>query len=333
MRKAFAILTLVMTALCGATAVAASSPKLELAAWVRSNTDLAVSQIAIAGPENVYSLEPLGPRLPTGEILALVRTEAVSPEWRAAHQFQSWDAHMLFDCQGGRVRVLRSASYTERDRTGRAKADERGDAAFSPQAGTPAATLLAAACEPTFNWPLRGSPASAPSKATPLGGPSMLQTASMPRAPTATAVTPMQIQTAVQIERAPAVRLADVRSNERLFLPMIVTPAAEPRREKAASPEMPQFASDVAAAGVSVQLQKASFTSASAAEIVASSPPQALADRHRAGIVATAIAATRSWKRLAVAGRGWLAQRVELAFGQGEPPHSAAGSMPQTRAS
>src|SRR5438552_5638349 len=136
MRRAFAMLALLVSALWAAPALAAPSPTPDLAVWVRSNTDLAVSQIAIAGPENVYSLEPLGPRLPTGEVLALVRTEAVSAEWRDAHQFQSWDAHLLLDCQGGRVRVLRSARYPGRDRQGPAKADERGGDWFSPQAQT-----------------------------------------------------------------------------------------------------------------------------------------------------------------------------------------------------
>src|ERR1700754_3277667 len=113
MRKAFAMLALLLSALWAAPALTAPSPTLELAAWVRSNTDLSVSQIAITGPDNVYSFEQLGPRLPTGEILALVRTEAVSPNWGDTHPFQSWDAHMLLDCGNGRVRVLRSTSYAE----------------------------------------------------------------------------------------------------------------------------------------------------------------------------------------------------------------------------
>jgi hypothetical protein len=162
MRKVFAMLALLVSALWAAPTLAAPSTTLDLAAWVKSNTDLAMSQIAIAGPENVYSLEPLGPRLPTGEVLALVRTEAVSTDWRGAHQFQSWDAHLLFDCQGGRVRVLRSASYQDHDRRGAAKADERGGDWFKPEAHAPAATLLAAACNADFDWPLRANPAIAP---------------------------------------------------------------------------------------------------------------------------------------------------------------------------
>jgi len=144
-----------LAALWVAPAVAASPQPFALADWVKSNTDLPVAQVAIAGPDNVYSVEPIGPRLPTGELLVLVRTEAIGDDWGAAHRFQSWDAHMLFDCQGGRVRVLRSTSYAERDRRGPAKADSRGDEWFSPTTDTPAATLLAAACDATFAWPLR----------------------------------------------------------------------------------------------------------------------------------------------------------------------------------
>jgi pyruvate/2-oxoglutarate dehydrogenase complex dihydrolipoamide acyltransferase (E2) component len=168
MRKALAILTFLTAGLWAAPVLAVSSPTVDLAAWVKANTDLVVSQVAIAGPENVYSLEPLGPALPTGEVLALVRTEAVSDDSRAAHRFQSWDAHILFDCRGGRVRVLRSTSYLERDRQGAAQIDERGDAWFSPQPEAPAATLMAAACDASFHWPLRPRPAvAAPSPAEP----------------------------------------------------------------------------------------------------------------------------------------------------------------------
>ena len=332
MRKAFAIFTLLAAALLGAPAFAESSPTFELAAWVRSNTDLAVSQVAIAGPENVYSVEQLGPRLPTGEVLALVRTEAVSDAWRDAHQFQSWDAHMLFDCQGGRVRVLRSASYRDRDRVGPIKADDRGDAAFEPEAGTPAATLLAAACDANFNWPLRGSPASGPTKATPLGGPSMLQTASTGANSRITrATTPVLLQTAVQVVRAPSVLLDDAKPLHLATLvetsgsrkqSKVVTAAARlfapapARARQAASPDMAQFASDTAAEGVRLPLQKVSFVSEPSLQIAMPerAPAQASPAPRRAGVFATAAAATRTWRRLAVASRGWLVRRVEVAF-------------------
>lgn len=340
MRKAFAIFALLVSALVGAPALAAAPPTLELAAWVRSNTDLAVSQIAIAGPENVYSLEQLGPRLPTGEVLALVRTEAVSDEWRDAHQFQSWDAHMLMDCQGRRVRVLRSASYAERDRVGPAKADERGDAWFEPQAQTPAATLLAAACDPDFSWPLRGSPASAPSKATPLGGPSMLQTASAGSgARRADATAPLLVQTAVEVARAPVVRLADVQP--RLVLAAVeIAPTVETPRPKAVA-----AARDVAPSPARTQpiapaepqsrlLQKASFT---AGPILPepSSAAQTLDERPHAGVLATAAAATRACRRLAGAGRSWLWRRVEVALveisGRSPPATGPPAAGPNVR--
>jgi len=335
MRKAFAIFTLLAAAFFGAPAFAESSPTLALAAWVRSNTDLPVSQVAIAGPENVYSVEQLGPRLPTGEVLALVRTEAVSDAWRDAHQFQSWDAHMLLDCQGGRVRVLRSASYPERDRVGPAKADERGDAWFAPQAETPAATLLAAACDPNFSWPLRGSPASGPTKATPLGGPSMLQTASAgPTSRAVRATTPVLLQTAVQIARAPSVLLDDVQPLHLAALvgstgavkkqPAVVTAAARlfapapARVRQAASPDMAQFASDTAAEGVRLPLQNASFVPEPSLQITTSArePAKAWSAPRRAGVFATAAAATRTWRRLAIAGRSWIVRRIEVAIRQ-----------------
>src|SRR6516165_4135595 len=159
MRRAIALLVGLVAVLWVAPAFAEASsaaPSLDLAAWVSQNTDMPSAQVAIAGPDNVYSVEPLGPRLPTGEVLALVRTEAVSADWRVAHRFQSWDAHMLFDCRGGRVRVLRSASYSERNRGGLANPDKRGDEWFTPDASAPAAKLLAAACDAKFAWPLRG---------------------------------------------------------------------------------------------------------------------------------------------------------------------------------
>src|SRR5438270_13479461 len=69
----------------------------ELAAWLAHNTDLPASQIAIVGPDNVYSLEPLGARSATGEALVLVRTEPLAADWGPAHGFQSWDANLLID--------------------------------------------------------------------------------------------------------------------------------------------------------------------------------------------------------------------------------------------
>lgn len=296
MRKALALLALLVAGLWAAPALAASSPTVDLAAWVKTNTDLAVTQVAIAGPENVYSLEPIGPRLPTGEVLALVRTEAVSDDWRAAHQFQSWDAHLLFDCQGGRVRVLRSASYQDRDRQGPAKADDRGDAWFQPAAETPAAALLAAACDPGFKWPLRESAAAAPSTPAPENAPPVIQTASPP-APQETA--PVQ-----------------------------------PHLLKAASPEMAQFASAVSDRQAVQPIQKASFTTHAALREASSAPAQSAAPPRREGFFATAVAATRTCKRLASAGGGWLVRRVEAVFqARGAAPPQVAGMSKQIRSS
>lgn len=293
MRKTFALLALLLSTLWAAPALAAPSPTFELAAWVRSNTDLSVSQIAITGPDNVYSLEPLGPPLPTGEVLALVRTEAMSPDWGDTHQFQSWDAHMLLDCEGGRVRVLRSASYPERDRQGPAKSDERGDSWFTPEAKTPAATLLAAACDPNFSWPLRADPAAAPSKATPLGGPSYLQKAAT-------------------VSPAPA------------------KAAVEPRLEKTSY--VTHRASDAAFERANLPLQQVSFTSGPVLQPpVAALPEAATAQRH--GMFATAVAATRTCRRLAGAGRSWLVRRVEVAFRRDAPSRPDAGLIRQAELS
>jgi hypothetical protein len=140
----------------------ASTPGTELASWVSQHTDMPVAQVAIAGPDIVYGLEPLTPRLPTGEVIALVRTEAVGTTHISDRGYQSWDAHVLFDCNGGRMRVIRSATYREANRQGTATAETPRDAWLTPERGQPAAQLLHAACDASFDWPLRGAPAAAP---------------------------------------------------------------------------------------------------------------------------------------------------------------------------
>src|SRR5512143_3722105 len=87
--------------LASSPALAAPPTGPDLARWLASNTDIPASQVAIAGPDLVYSLVPLGPPAPTGEVIALVRTEPLTAEWGAAHGFQSWEAHLLFDCAKG----------------------------------------------------------------------------------------------------------------------------------------------------------------------------------------------------------------------------------------
>jgi len=141
-------------ALVAAPALAAPAPP-DLAAWLAANTDLPAAQIAIAGPTHVYSLEPLGARTPAGEVIALVRTEPLAGDWGAAHGFQSWDAHLLFDCAGRRLRQIRGATYPERNRRGPPKPEPVPEGWTSPQPDEPAAQLLAAACDPAFAWALR----------------------------------------------------------------------------------------------------------------------------------------------------------------------------------
>lgn len=299
MRKALAILALLAAALWAAPALAQTTPEVDLAGWVKTNTDLAVSQVAIAGPENVYSLEPLGPALPTGEVLALVRTEAVNEGWRAAHRFLSWDAHMLFDCQAGRVRVLRSASYLERDRHGAAKTDESGDAWFAPERQTPAATLFAAACDPGFNWPLRSSSGTPPT--TPADAASTAPTT------VATATPPQKAQAAA----ARPIVLAKVE------------PAAAARTSaNAASPDKAQFTSFTSAPSPSGLIQKASFTAPATLHSAMSPPKETFVAPGAPPRVSRAVAATRACKRIARASGGWLWRRVELAL-HGTAPSGA----------
>lgn len=313
MRKALALLAAFVSVLSAAPALAAPSQGLGLAAWVRANTDLPVSQIALAGPENVYSLEPLGPPVPTGEVLALVRTEAVDPDWRAAHRFQSWDAHMLFDCQGGRVRVLRSASYPERGRQGPARPDDRGGAWFSPETNTPAATLLSAACDPAFSWPLRES--SAPSGPTPAReDPPTVQVAQASPSPSVVAQAEDVKQPAVAPERQPAPVAAPPKPARILVAAHVEAPSAEMQGAVSAWPDR--------APGASVTAKKPQV---SGAQIDSAQRPLR--------VFSATIAAMRTCKRWAGAGKSWLVRGVEVAFGHGPaPPRADPGLIRQARA-
>lgn len=157
-------------ALFAAPALAATSAPVpvasEAAQWVLQHTDITASQVAIAGPKIVYSLETLGPRLATGEVIALVRTEHVADRSGATAGFHSWDAHVLVDCNGRRMRVIRSASYSAPNRTGTATSERQDEGWLSPEPSEPAARLLAAACDADYAWPLRAHAvvASAPSR-------------------------------------------------------------------------------------------------------------------------------------------------------------------------
>jgi hypothetical protein len=154
------------SALLASPALAAAPSGPELADWLSRNTDLPAAQVAIVAPEDVYSLQPLGPRLPDGQVIALVRTEVLAADWGAAHGFQSWEAHLMFDCKGGRVRILKSTVYPEPNRQGAAKVESAGGDWFTPKSPEPAVRLLAAACDASFVWPLRSKLAStAPAKA------------------------------------------------------------------------------------------------------------------------------------------------------------------------
>jgi hypothetical protein len=131
------------------------TPTPDPAAWIAQNTDLAPAQVAISAPDLVYSVEPVGSRAPTGEALALVRTEALSAAWGEAHGFKSWDAHVLFDCDRQRMRIVRSAAYPELNRRGSPKIEEAKGEWIFPKADEPGSKLLTAACDAAFPWPLR----------------------------------------------------------------------------------------------------------------------------------------------------------------------------------
>src|SRR5690242_7104782 len=115
---------LIFAAALAAAAVQAPPPAApDLAGWLAQHSDVPPRQVAIVGADHVYSVEPLGPRTAAGEVIALVRTEPTSDAWGAGRRFQSWDAHLLFDCARRRVRVIRSATYPQRNRGGTAASE------------------------------------------------------------------------------------------------------------------------------------------------------------------------------------------------------------------
>jgi hypothetical protein len=193
--------------LAAAPALAAAPPPApaapDVAQWLTQNTDLGAAQVAIAGPETVYALEPLGPRLATGEVIALVRTESLDAGWGASHGFRSWDAHVLFDCNGGRMRVIRSATYAEPNRKGAPRSERREGGWTTPDPREPAARLFAAACDVTYAWPLR--PQTRVAAAAPTPAPS----APAPRLPAPTRPEPqLQAGQAAPAVKAPALAKA-----------------------------------------------------------------------------------------------------------------------------
>jgi len=158
-----------------AVASAAAAPATpEIAAWLAANTDMRAAQVVIAGPDHVYTLEPLSPPTSAGEVIVLVRTEAIGKDWSAANGSASWDAHLLFDCRNDRMREIRSAAYPGRNRQGSPKIEDARDGWTKPDAPEPAARLLAAACDPDFAWPLRTATTAARTPTPPPSLPSPL---------------------------------------------------------------------------------------------------------------------------------------------------------------
>jgi hypothetical protein len=148
-------------------AAAANAAPPETAAWLAAHTDLNPAQVVIAGPDHVYTLEVLGQPTPSGEVVALVRAETVDKTLSAKNGFASWDAHLLFDCPGGRLRTLRSAVYPRQNRKGVPRTEATIGGWSRPEAPEPAARLFAAACDGAFEWPFRVAAASPPAAAPP----------------------------------------------------------------------------------------------------------------------------------------------------------------------
>jgi hypothetical protein len=163
MRRIALGLLMVALFVCHATGVSAQG--FDAARWLAQNTDLRPAQVAIVSRDAIYAVEPFGPQTATGEVIAHVTTEAVAPDWRAHHDFLSWEAHVIFDCNGRRMRVIRSASYPDHGERGQPHADVADAAWRTPSPAEPGAQLLAAACDPTFDWPMRRASAQAPAPA------------------------------------------------------------------------------------------------------------------------------------------------------------------------
>jgi hypothetical protein len=239
---------------------------------------------------------------------------------------------MLFDCAGGRVRVLRSASYAERDRRGAARADDVGGAWFSAEADTPAATLLAAACDPAFRWPLRGASEVSPSPK--LEGAMLRTSATGSVAPIERAVNLVQVP-----PPADAPSPIDVQ-------PLAVSAAPEPIEKvsppafagverKAADtmawPTVRRTAIAQAPAGAGF-LQKARYVPDSPETLASSSAHTATVAPRAGGLITTTGSAMRAGLRWAVAGPGWLARRMERVFHNGPIlPHGQLGPIRQAQ--
>jgi hypothetical protein len=171
--------------------------------------------------------------------MALVRTESLDAGWGASHGFRSWDAHVLFDCNGGRMRVIRSATYPEANRKGAPTSERREDGWTTPQPREPAARLFAAACDVTYAWPLRPQLRIAAVAPTPAPTPT---TAPSPPAPTPPAQVKPEPQPLAVAQAAPAVQApAIVRAAP--TTPALPTAVAQAASNKPAAPPVQSPAS------------------------------------------------------------------------------------------
>lgn len=295
---------LAVALIAGPALAAAPAPLptgVEVADWISQNTDLAPAQVAIAGPQTLYAVEPLGPSLATGEVVALVRAESVSPDWGAAHGFRSWDAHVLFDCKGGRLRVIRSATYAQPNRQGQADPELHGADWLAPAPQEPSAKLLGAACDPGFAWPLRAKGGDLPAPA-PQSPPALITAA------------------------APVVTAASKPAELPMLAPI---PALAAAPTSAPAAPVARFAVQVAygphAAGAEKALRRARLTLGAAADGLTPATEMTAAGARRRYVAllsgfASADAAKDACRTLAAAGQTCLIRRL----GAGPQPAEAS---------
>jgi len=231
-------LAALVSALLATPALAAPPSQAELAVWLARNTDLPAAQVAILTAEDVYSLQQLGPSLPTGEVITLVRTEVLAESWGKAHGFRSWDANLMFDCHGGRVKILKSTVYPEQNRQGAGRVESTGGDWFAPKSPEPAAQLLAAACDPHFVWPLRATLAAA--------APAKMADAAPAKAATRAPLQPKSEPTPAPTASIPAVIVASA--------PSPAAPEVSPSTSKADAKTAPASPPSAAAGQYAVQI-------------------------------------------------------------------------------
>lgn len=108
----------------------------------------AVAQSVVQAPEQVFTVEAVGGRTATGEVVAHVRAEPTSEAWAATHGFASWEAHFLIDCRQARLRQIRGATYPDRNLKGPPTPDKVKDGWLAPEPGQPGLQILGEACKP-----------------------------------------------------------------------------------------------------------------------------------------------------------------------------------------